>query len=612
MSLVQPLISPLIPTTSKTLSGAATFTATATLSAPAVVARVGAVDLVAASTLSASGTVIPGSVANLVAASTLSVSADLVRLGATALSAAASLNVSALNTDVAAGSMTAAAVLSTTGGVISVGTATLTAAGVLTANATVISASVMQATATLTINALVATVTTIVVPNAVTGLPQPPAAFLSASSDSSMTVVATLKVTGSMVAVSTSSLAWHTVFSGPLAMSGASTVTTASVLGISNPTVLSGGSAMTVGTTVIQSHTSTSGGFSVQGFASLSVDAGLATIPPRITIKNLLTVTPTMQTPVVVNGMPTLPTYVGRSTSLMTTTGAYSLAAAPLPTSTANVLPVPATWRWMAGDIPGTQGQSVMSWPEHSGSGPAFTSNTSFAPTVADLVHYDTSTKQDVPMGRVLSIYWRYAQHMGLIMDAPHRMSTPQPYTMQFVMLAHTMTATQYQHIWDAGLLVADGYTTDPASGVVEVISDAVYENKVVNVADGMGNNRSYFGLRPNAVETLFNNTPHIPKISTTTTVDSRPLVYTCIFNAGSASKVRIRGYGVNETLAADTKTSVVNDFVLGRSQNRIGSTVGAHVNLWEVIYYNRALTEDELGQNSHWLGGVYKFSSYH
>jgi intergrase/recombinase len=88
-------------------------------------------------------------------------------------------------------------------------------------------------------------------------------------------------------------------------------------------------------------------------------------------------------------------------------------------------------------------------------------------------------------------------------------------------------------------------------------------------------------------------------------------LVYTCIFNAGAASRIRIRGYGVNETLAADHKTSVVNDFILGRAQQRIGSTAGAYMNVWEILYYNRVLSEDELGMNSHWLGGVYKFSTF-
>lgn len=448
---------------------------------------------------------------------------------------------------------------------------------------------------------------------AVLALPTPPSGYVAAQGTSSMSQITPyIKVQGRAFLQGSGILNIKTKTQSPTFFLVTSTSSAISpILTMRSITPFVGGGTWTNTSGIEHNQQSFDGGFHMDGFGRLDV-AIPAVVPSTLTVRNLLAASLTMQTPVMIGGKPVMPTTVGTTTSPASTAGTYTINSAPAPSSTAHVLPVTPVWRWLATDVVGNDGANFTTWPEHSGIGPSFTASTAFAPTIISLSHYDTYSRSNIDMGRCVNFYWRYAQHMAMVMDAAHQMTTTAtPFTMQFVLLAYPMTSRQYQHIWDCGVVANDGYYTDPNSGSVELISDAVYANKDVQVPDGQGG-RCYFGLRPNKVETLFNNTPHIARLTTASVITSRPFVYTVIFNGGAASKVRIRGYGVNETYAADTKTSIVNDFLLGRVQNCIGPASSSHMSVWEMAYFNRALTEAELGVNSHWLGGVYKFNKYH
>lgn len=454
-------------------------------------------------------------------------------------------------------------------------------------------------------------------------IPQPPSAYVAAIGTSSMTRYNPfIKVTGFLFKTGTAALGFQTKYSGPTHLQGSSTSTSITpVVKISTRQVLGGTAILIINGTVIHAQSGYGGGLHITTAGRMDVNLGNPVVHPAITLRNLLQVQQQMQTPVILSGQPMLPTYVGRTTSPISTKGTYTINTPPVPSNAAHKLPVLPTWTWRSADIPGASGDQVLTWTENSGTGPSWKSNTAFAPTLATLTHYSSITKREENMGKVLNFHWRSAQHMAMTIDSANTMTAktvlggtgPKPYTVQFVMLLHSPTKIQYQNIWDNGSLVADGTYTDPHSGTQEAISDAVYQNKQVPVSDGQGNERNYFGLRPNGLVTKYNNTPVTPYTDHHSHIGTRPLVYTVVFNAGGyLGSAYIEGYGVAEKLVVDQKQSIVNNFLLGRIQGRIGSTSGAQMNLWEVNYFNRILTKPEARRNAHWLAGVYKFGLYH
>lgn len=434
----------------------------------------------------------------------------------------------------------------------------------------------------------------------VAAIPSPPSSYIIAIGGATMTATGRVNIVSPMRLTATSSMALTTDYSGPVYMSADTTMAATPKVTITSPTVFQSESSMTVTSGMLLRQESTDGGFTVTSGGGLTVSVPV-NVPVGLVVNNLLTVKTTMATPTIIEGRPILPAYVSRSTATTTSAGTYTLQAAPLPAAGNNILPVPSTWRWMATDVPGQAGAPVPVWPNHGGGGPSWLSSGIYQPTVEPLEHFGTSQRNYVTYDRTINFYWRYAQHMWMTMDAANQMgATPTSYTMMFVGIMHPMTSKQFQRVLDAGIA-----TPDTPDNEAKILNNQNFE-----ITEGLGTNRAYFGLRPGIVERRGNGAG-TPLLQAAANIQNRPLVYTVVANNGRGTVVRIRGYGVEYNLIGSSGESVVNNFVLGRINGRVGPTWGAHMSLFEINYWNRALSYDEIAKTSHYLGGVYEFGKF-
>jgi hypothetical protein len=274
-------------TLTTTYTGAASLTASSTLTTAGVVTKPAAASLAAASTLTSVGVVTENGAVTLSASSTLTAGATATAVSSASLAATATLTSNAFVTRFALAALTAASTLTSTGAIVRSGQATLTAASTLTtagviekvalaslsavqtltsaAARTVVMAASLSATATLT-SAIV--------------ILRPAAAALTAAATLTATGAREQSAASSMSAVSTLTAAATAVAVASSSLAAVATLTAAGLVTRNGAVNLSGSSTLTAGATqaffaasaLVAAATLTAGGFRNQ-LAAVSLAA---------------------------------------------------------------------------------------------------------------------------------------------------------------------------------------------------------------------------------------------------------------------------------------------------------------------------------------------------
>lgn len=250
-----------------------------------------------------------------------------------------------------------------------------------------------------------------------------------------------------------------------------------------------------------------------------------------------------------------------------------------------------ATYRWTASDLtaPGSSPYELSSWPEHGGSGPNWTSSGVYRPTVRQHVEFGRKDQFQTYSKSVL-FHPSDVNHMWLDMGS----SISQPFTFMFAGIILSYPTRTYGHyILDAG-------KSQPQLNV----------NRDHRVNDGL----SYRSLM------LFQRTSAIlcsrPRVEDGVYVRSRhnyiprARVMFGVFN-GSNSYVGFFDHENHVIKKGKIDTKTHRYFVTGRRTNYISDNLASHMLLFEIRYFNSALSKKSLLSNYRQLAGTWKFNHY-
>lgn len=366
--------------------------------------------------------------------------------------------------------------------------------------------------------------------------------------------------------------------------------------------VLGGTSDLTVNASIEQNHEAYDGGCEMGTSGDITVKVPIdyrQTIADR-TKPLKVTTFDYAGAPIVSKGQLIVPAYSSVQSTILASGNTYTYADAVEPTSAAHVYPVTEQYRWLATSIPGADDSQVTQWNElHSTSNPIWYSYGDYRPTVHPHEHFHTESLNVVTYSRVLHFWWQHVQHMwvnlGTYPSSPH-------YTWQFVGLIHPMDKHHWQYIFDYGQQPPD-YTSD------------VDQDRTKFFAEGLNSQRSAFAIWPGGFGTwdAANAKNVIVKGGVMTT---RPMVITVVFGDNSSTgnggiTVYTEGYKFSHKTSINVPVTVNPHFVLGRWQGVISREWSSHMSLMEVAFWDRALTADEVKQNSDWHASVYHFNKY-
>lgn len=328
-------------------------------------------------------------------------------------------------------------------------------------------------------------------------------------------------------------------------------------------------------------------------------------------IRNLQSVSMTMSTPVFVAGKPITPKYQNIQAFTAATSGAYVYTDPVSPSSINHILPVTPTYRWITTDIGGADDSQVLSWPEHvtPASNPAWTSTMAYGPTVHPHERFVDREATYVTYSRTLHFTDHLGEHMWMSMPAnafPTTVTnvTPfQPYTWMIVAMLHPMF-TQDQSIT---LLDAYPNATTPADYSQQISDD---EDTTLN--DGTGNFRSTVKFTPPGRAILSGN------VSTTLSrpwiLNYKPCVYFATFGS-TTSNSTLAAYGENYFQRiqgiAGSMSNYQQGFMMGRTNGQMNRRNLSTMTMFEVAFYNRALTTIEQRKVADYLAAVYQFQKY-
>jgi hypothetical protein len=324
-------------------------------------------------------------------------------------------------------------------------------------------------------------------------------------------------------------------------------------------------------------------------------------------IRNLQSVSLTMNTPVFIKGLPMMPKYQNTQVTNISTAGGYVYTDPVSPTSINHVYPIAAPkYRWVATDIAGADNAQVLTWPEHGGTGPSWVSTTAYAPTINPHERYSDLTGTYTTYSRTVRFYSDNLDHMWLTMPAnafPTTVTnvTPfQPYSWVIVAMVHPMFAEEPNVILDAFL---NGATPTDYSEQIEM------DDVDIDVNDGTGGWRSTIRLQNEHAWLQSNNTT---ALYGRFVHNYKPVVYTGVFNGASSS---LTGWGTNYMQkmsgSVGAGSNYQQGFVLGRRTNHYWRRNSSNMTVFEVAFYNRAISATETMVLSQYLMGVYKFDSY-
>ena len=319
---------------------------------------------------------------------------------------------------------------------------------------------------------------------------------------------------------------------------------------------------------------------------------------PSTPLRGLMASHITMPDPVIVQGRPYLPLLPMRPDSAMTfNVGPSHIHTFDPPTPTVTPPGGGTThyWAWDAVDLadpPGTHGfYNLTTWAEHSGSGPSWTSSGVYTPRVADKVVYGAGDQYHT-YTRSVHFDASSVEHMWIDLG-----SHSQPFTWVICGMINYYPYRTYGHyLLDAGMPTAQrdvdrDWTFDEGLSYRSLM---LFQTRTAVLATHTGKD---------AVA----NGKHV--ISPHNEI-ARPRVFFGTFN-GSASFVgsidRYNNYG--RTGSVDNKTH--RYFVLGRRQNHVSNNLASHMTLFEIRFFNKALSSTERLAQYRQLASKWRFNKY-
>ena len=316
---------------------------------------------------------------------------------------------------------------------------------------------------------------------------------------------------------------------------------------------------------------------------------------PTVTTRPNMNVQLNMPGAAIRNGVPYVPAHwIKPPTSLAITNGTSHGRVIPDPDPVTHPLPsgyTSHTYRWTVSDLtaPGTTPYSLTDWAPHGGTGPHWTSNSTYAPSVRQHTIFGTNDQYHT-FTQSLLFDPSDVSHMWMDMGS----AISQPFTFMFAGIIHSYPTRRYGHyILDAG----------KATPALDVRRDH-------RVADGLSyrslmlfqRSSAILCTRPRVEDGVYAMSKHnyVP----------RARVMFGIFN-GANSYI---GYFDHENQVikkgrVDAKTH--RYFVTGRRTNYVSDNLASHMTLFEIRYFNSALGHASLLANYRQLASVWKFSHY-
>lgn len=336
-----------------------------------------------------------------------------------------------------------------------------------------------------------------------------------------------------------------------------------------------------------------------------------------------------MSTPTIVRGRPMNPKYWGKSDSTATLRqdvahlfpvadpdpvwdSVHSVFVYPPPTGgigtyrwTVNSMPDPASFPGgsypvgysSTADNTTSNNSNTFSWAADSSTpaGAPWHAVYPYKPVMQPYTHYNRDgTTYTAP--RALQFNAHYVQHMWADIGVH-----AQPFTWVVVAIILEIPGQNYlHHILDAG--------KDPRTYVATPTEDTVSIDTAISASEGL-NYRSYLSV--NSARNYMTNVSG-RTISTTFHAAPTPRMFYGVWNGGTS---RVGNYSPTEKkFFKGTISTVTRDhryYVLGREQGWLGVNHASHMVLFEMRFWNRALTGIELNAQYAQLSSTWKFSQY-
>lgn len=327
----------------------------------------------------------------------------------------------------------------------------------------------------------------------------------------------------------------------------------------------------------------------------LEVDADLSADGFK---RSLLKTNITMPTPAIISGRPVLPQMWMKNDSTMNfTVGASNIRAItpPVPVVTHPGGGGSATqYTWTVDDLvdpPGDHGHyNLPVWREHSG-GPEWRSTGVYMPRVADVIVYGADGDYHT-YDKSVHFDATNVEHMWIDLGTHH-----QPFTWVFCGMINYYPQRTYGHyMLDAGKATPTR-DTDRDWKIDEGMSYRslmLYQSSSAVIATHTGRDAVASGKHVRG--------PHNDI--------ARPRVFIGVFNGANSfigSYDRYNKYG---------KVGVIDDkvhrhFVMGRRQNNISDNLASHMTMFEIRFFNQALSQAERVGQYQQLAAKWEFNKY-
>jgi len=296
----------------------------------------------------------------------------------------------------------------------------------------------------------------------------------------------------------------------------------------------------------------------------------------------------------IINGKPVVPHWWAKSTSSMTAiygpSHIHVTADAALDPDVTPVHGSPAhTYRWGANDLPYT-GDYFETWPSH-GAGPDFHSLFPYRPKVRKHIHYGAGSN-DYTYSKVVFFNNTYVEHMWLDLGA----TVKQPYTWIFAGFVLTYPNGQFGHfLLDSGKAL-------PGSSIPYVRADHVINDGQTSRALILAKRDSIIATTRQSLKSGYMKCNH--------SWAPRPKVYAAVFNGANSYVAEMDTHKQNLSKGR-VDVHPIRHVIMGRAQNHISDNYASHMGLFEVRYFNKALTPDQIRAQYRQLAATYRFNLY-
>jgi len=316
--------------------------------------------------------------------------------------------------------------------------------------------------------------------------------------------------------------------------------------------------------------------------------------PAGLPARAVSTLRLTVPTPAIILGRPVVPQEWFKPSSSMSGTG--TVIPDPEPDiATAGDWgqnPGGGDYRWLASDLALT-GQFLNSWPAHDG-GPSWLSVFPYRPKLRAHVQYGPGGANHAYDNGVF-YNPQFVEHMWLDMAE----QIPQPYSWIICGTILSYPSATYGHY-----LLDTGKARAPGDGSLSTVR----HDRTIN--DGLSSRSLMLfertsGLictRTRVEDGVYVRTPHHWV--------ARPRVFAGVFNGASSIAAAIDNHADSLTVGTVDNSSA-RYFVSGRRQNRLSDNLACNMLIFEMRFFRRALSADEVRAQYRQLAATYKFNLY-